>query len=139
MFILDTNVVSELRKLKMGRAAPPVVRWAGIVPTHHLFLSAISAMELEVGVLRAERRNPQQGAMLRGWLEQDVKPNFSGRILSIDLPVAVKCASLHIPAQKPERDALIGTTALVHGMTVVTRNIRDFSYMGVKLLNPWND
>jgi len=139
MFILDTNIVSELRKFRMGRAAAPVVAWAGTVPTHQLFLSAISAMELEVGVLRAELRDPRQGAALRNWLEREVKPSFGGRILGVDLAVAIRCASLHVPTQKPERDSLIAATALVHGLTVVTRNIRDFSGMGVKLLNPWND
>lgn len=137
MFILDTNVVSELRKVRMGKADPNVASWAENVDAADLFLSAITVMELELGVLSIERKDATQGAMLRAWLEQHVLPEFSGRTLPIDTTIAQRCARLHIPDKRGERDALIAATALVHGMTVVTRNVADFQSTGVTILNPW--
>jgi predicted nucleic acid-binding protein len=138
MFILDTNVVSELRKAKVGKANPNVVAWAGSVPFGSLFLSVISILELESGVLMVERRDPVQGALLRAWLDNHVLPAFHGRVLPVDVVVAQRCAKLHVPDPRAERDALIAATALVHGMTVVTRNLNDFQPTGVAILNPWN-
>ncbi|MGL4861425.1 MAG: type II toxin-antitoxin system VapC family toxin [Enterobacteriaceae bacterium] len=137
MYILDTNVVSELRKIRSGKADPNVAAWAEGVDAAELFLSAITIMELELGVLSIERKDTSQGAMLRTWLEQHVLPEFSGRILSIDTAIAQRCARLHVPDKCAERDALIAATALVHGMTVVTRNVADFQSTGVTILNPW--
>lgn len=137
MYVLDTNVVSELRKVRVGKADPNVASWAENVDAAHLFVSAITIMELELGVLSIERKDAIQGAMLRAWLEQHVLPEFSGRTLPIDSVVAQRCARLHIPDKRGERDALIAATALVHGMTVVTRNIVDFQSTGVTILNPW--
>ncbi|MBT9588372.1 type II toxin-antitoxin system VapC family toxin [bacterium] len=134
MFVLDTNVVSELRK---SRADKRVVSWAASVPVGGLFLSAITILELESGVLLAERRDVLQGAALRQWLENSVIPAFKDRVLSVDTAVARHCARLHVPDPRAERDALIAATALVHGMTVVTRNVTDFAPTGVPLLNPW--
>lgn len=138
MFVLDTNVVSELRKAKAGKADQNVQAWASSVPADDLFVSAITILELETGVLLAERRDRQQGGLLRAWLEQQVLPAFTGRVLAVDLDVARKCAALHVPDPRAERDALIAATALVHRMTVVTRNGRDFASTGVSLLNPWD-
>lgn len=137
MFVLDTNVVSELRKVRLGKADPNVASWAENVDASNLFVSAITIMELELGVLSIERKDAIQGAMLRAWLEQHVLPEFSGRTLPIDTTVAQRCARLHIPDKRGERDALIAATALVHGMTVVTRNVADFQSTGVAILNPW--
>ena len=137
MFILDTNVVSELRKVRLGKADANVVAWAENANAADLFVSAITILELELGVLSVERKDATQGAMLRAWLEQQVLPEFDGRILSIDTIVAQNCARLHVPNKRSERDALIAATALVHGMTVVTRNVADFSPTGVAVLNPW--
>lgn len=137
MFVLDTNVVSELRKVRIGKADPNVALWAENVDAANLFVSAITIMELELGVLSIERKDANQGAMLRAWLEQHVLPEFSGRTLPIDTTVAQRCARLHIPDKRGERDALIAATALVHGMTVVTRNVADFQSTGVTILNPW--
>jgi predicted nucleic acid-binding protein len=137
MFLLDTNVVSELRKIRLGRADAHVAQWADRVATADLYLSAISVEELEIGVLLAERRDPSQGVVLRLWLNQHVLPAFDGRILSIDTAVAQRSARLHVPDPRPQRDCLIAATALVHGMTVVTRNVSDFEPSGVPLLNPW--
>ncbi len=137
MFVLDTNVVSELRKANYGKADAAVVRWTDTVDTAAQFLSVVTVMELETGVLRIERRDPAQGSRLRTWLRSQVLPSFEGRILSIDIAVAQRCAQLHVPDRRPDRDALIAATALVHGMTVVTRNTADFEATGAPLLNPW--
>jgi predicted nucleic acid-binding protein len=138
MFVLDTNVISELRKAKAGNADPGVATWASGVPAEDLFISVITVLELESGVLLVQRRDPKQGALLRAWLDQHVLPAFSRRVLPVDTAVAQRCAALHVPDPRSERDALIAATALVHNMTVVTRNVADFQSMGVSLLNPWD-
>ncbi len=137
MFVLDTNVVSELRKVHLGKADPQVARWADTVDASTLYISAITVLELEKGVLLMERRDAAQGAALRAWLDRRVLPEFRDRILSIDAAVARRCAQLHVPDPRSERDALIAATALVHGMAVVTRNIADFAATGVPLVDPW--
>jgi len=137
MFILDTNVVSELRKIRLGKADPHVAHWADSVEANNLHISAITVLELELGVLLLERKDPRQGAILRIWLDTLVLPEFSGRIFPVDTAVAQRCARLHVPDPPAERDVLIAATALVHGMTVVTRNLTDFEATGVPLLNPW--
>lgn len=137
MYVIDTNVLSELRKVRFGKADANVAAWAESVDAAELFISAITIMELELGVLSIERKDPAQGAMLRVWLEQHVIPEFSGRTLSVDTAVAQRCARLHVPDKRGERDALIAATALVHGMTVVTRNVADFKSTGVTVINPW--
>lgn len=137
MFLLDTNVVSELRKAKAGKADPNLTAWARTLVPGQLFISAITVLELETGVLRVERRDPTQGALLRAWLDGHVLPAFTGRVLPVDTAVARRCAQLHVPDPRGERDALIAASALVHGMTVATRNTADFAPTGVPLLNPW--
>jgi len=138
MFVLDTNVVSELRKAKAGKADRGVVAWASGVPPEDLFVSVITILELETGVLLVQRRDPKQGALIKAWLDQHVLPAFSGRVLSVDAAVAQRCAALHVPDPRSDRDALIAATAMVHNMTVVTRNVADFQPIGVPLLNPWD-
>jgi toxin FitB len=137
MYLLDTNVISELRKAKSGKADRNVVVWADNLSAPCLYLSVITILELETGVLLVERRDPAQGAILRSWLNTHVLPAFSDRILSVDTAVAQCCARLHVPDPRSNRDAMIAATALVHGMTVVTRNVDDFESTGVELLNPW--
>ena len=138
MFLLDTNVVSELRKIRLGRADKNVAQWADSVDATQLFLSVITVQELEVGVLLAERRDPPQGAVLRAWLENHVLPAFEGRILPVDLKIAKRSAALHLPDPRPAMDSLVAATALVRGMTLVTRNVADFQSTGVAVFNPWN-
>lgn len=138
MFLLDTNVVSELRKIRLGRADNNVAQWADSVDAGDLYLSAITIQELETGVLLIERRDPSQGAIFRSWLENHVLPAFASRILPVDTAVAQRCASLHIPDPRPAMDSLIAATALVHGMTLVTRNVADFEPSGVTIINPWD-
>lgn len=139
MYVLDTNVVSELRKVRLGKADANVSAWAESVDAADLFVSAITIMELELGVLTIERKDATQGALLRSWLEQHVLPEFTGRTLPVDTAVAQRCARLHVPDKHGERDALIAATALVHGMAVVTRNVVDFKATGVAILNPWDE
>ncbi|AKM04394.1 twitching motility protein PilT [Burkholderia pyrrocinia] len=138
MFVLDTNVVSELRKVQTGKADRNLAAWSSTVDAPTLFVSAITIMELETGVLQIERRDPVQGALLRAWLDGHVLPEFASRVLPVDTAVAQKCARLHVPDRRSERDALIAATALVHGMTVVTRNVADFAATGVAIVNPWD-
>lgn len=137
MFLLDTNVLSELRKAGDWKADPNVIAWLSGVDAASLYISAVTIMELEIGVLRVERRDPIQGARLRTWFDNHVLPEFAERSLPVDTTVALRCARLHVPDPRAERDALIAATALVHGMAVVTRNIADFEATGARLLNPW--
>jgi predicted nucleic acid-binding protein len=139
MYVLDTNVVSELRKIRLGKADAQFALWADSIEVMDLYLSAITIQELEIGVLLAERRDPSQGALFRLWLNDHVIPAFNGRILDVDTAVAQRSAKLHVPDPRPVRDGLIAATALVHGMTVVTRNVADFEPTGVKTLNPWRN
>ena len=135
MYLLDTNVVLELRKT--ARADASVRQWAESTSAGVFWLSTISLLELEIGVLRMERRDAVQGSLLRQWLDQWVLVQFRDRMLGVDVAVARLCAGLHVPDPRPERDAMIAATALTHGLTVVTRNTADFEPMGVTLLNPW--
>jgi len=135
MFLLDTNVISELRR--PDRADRHVVAWASTMPAASFFLSAISILEIELGALRSARRDAAQGAVLRAWIDEQILPRFEGRILPVDTAVAQRCARLHVPDRRAERDALIAATAMVHGLTVVTRNVADFEPVGVGALNPW--
>ena len=136
MYILDTNVVSELRKAK--KANQNVKKWAQPLPAASLYISVISVLELEIGILLLERRDQGQGRILRAWMDRHVVPTFSGRILAIDTAVAQRCAMLHVPNPRSDRDALIAATALVHGLTVATRNVADFEGMGIGVQNPWD-
>jgi len=138
MYLLDTNVVSELRKVRLGRADPQVARWAQEVAVAQLYISVITVHELEIGVLLLQRRDAAQGAVLRSWMDDYVLPAFAGRILPVDTAVVQRSAQLHVPDPQPFRDGLIAATALVHGMTVVTRNVADFARTEVALLNPWD-
>jgi toxin FitB len=138
MYLLDTNVVSEFRKSADGRINKNVKRWADEISPDLMFISAISVLELEIGVLQIERRDKKQGLILRKWLNKSVLPAFLDRVLPVDLAVAQRCASLHVPNPKSERDAMIAATAIEHRMTIVTRNVSDFSKSGVKIFDPWD-
>lgn len=138
MFVLDTNVVSELRKAKAGKANRGVVAWAEAVPAALMFLSVVSLQELEQGVLLAEHSDLAKGKVLRSWLDGSVVPAFAERMVPVDPPVAIQAAALHVPDPAPVRDALIGASALVHRMAVVTRNVADFErFAGLEVVDPW--
>ena len=135
MYLLDTNVLSEIRK--SGKAHPSFRRWTARVDAAELFLSVISIFEVETGILRLERRDKKQAAILRAWLQSRVLEGFKGRILPVDTDISIHCAALHVPDPLPFRDSFIAATALAYDMTVITRNVRDFAPLGVTVLNPW--
>ena len=137
MYVLDTNVLSELRKIRIGKADPHVASWADHVSAGDLYLSVITCQELEIGIQLAERKDPAKAQVFRGWFNTQILPTFAGRILPIDTAVALRSASLHVPNPRPVRDTFIAATALVHGMSVVTRNVADFVGTGVSVVNPW--
>jgi predicted nucleic acid-binding protein len=138
-YLLDTNVISELRKAGDGNADVRVVAWLSRVDAGTLYVSAITIMEIELGILQIERRDTLQGRRLRAWIENHVLPEFAERTLPIDTAVALRCAALHVPDARSERDALIAASALAHGMTVITRNLADFEPTGALVTNPWTD
>ena len=135
MFLLDTNVVSELRR--PHRTNPNVAKWADSISPSDLFLPSISILELKTGALLLARRDAGEGGLIRQWIEERVLAAFAERILAVDTAVARRCALLHVPDPKPYRASLIAATAFVHRLTVVTRNRADFEPMGVAVLNPW--
>jgi predicted nucleic acid-binding protein len=136
MILLDTDVVSALRRA--DRTHPNVVRWAEAIPADEQYISAVTILEIEVGVLRAERRDSAQGAILRRWLEEVVLRRFADHVLPFDLAAARRCAGLHVPDPRPIRDAMIAATALIRNMVVATRNVADFAPTGVRTINPWD-
>jgi toxin FitB len=135
MYLLDTHILSELRKRQ--RTNPNVAAWLATVQPTHLYLSTMTIMEIEIGTRRLLRRDPAQGGDLRRWIDAKVLPAFAGRILDFDTITAQRCADLHVPNLASGRDLIIAATALVHGLTVVTRNVADFAATGVPLLNPF--
>jgi predicted nucleic acid-binding protein len=137
MYLLDTNVVSEMRKVASGKANQAFVRWFSRVDASQFYVSVITLMELELGVSLKERSDAVQGALLRVWLEQRVLPEFAQRTISVDADVALRCTKLHVPDPRNERDALIAASALIHKMAVVTRNVADFEGLGLEVVNPW--
>lgn len=138
MYLLDTNVVSELRKVKSGKADKNVEQWSREVDARLLYVSAIVIHEIELGILLAERSDSAKGKILRKWMNEHVLPAFDGRILPVDKDVVLQSAKYHVPDPKPYRDTLIAATAVVHDMTIVTRNVSDFSLDDLKVINPWD-
>jgi predicted nucleic acid-binding protein len=134
-FLLDTNVITGLRRPE--RTTKSVSDWVGTQAQSMLWCSVVTILELEIGALQALRRDRPKGTMLRTWIDGQVLPRFEGRIVPVDTAVALRCASLHVPDPRSDRDAYIAATALVHDFTVVTRNVHDFQPTGVKLFNPW--
>jgi predicted nucleic acid-binding protein len=138
VYLLDSNVLSELRPGKPNQS-PQVRAWAGSVPQHLFFLSVITILEQEEGILRLERQIPPQGQALRRWA-MAVHEAFNERILAFGVREALLCAPLHVPDPKGRRDAMIAATALSHGLIVVTRNTADFANIAdLRLLNPWSE
>ncbi|MFP5076802.1 type II toxin-antitoxin system VapC family toxin [Rhizobium sp. YIM 134829] len=137
MYLLDTNVISELRKVRIGTCNPSVMLWADRLDQRAFYLSVITVLEMQIGLLRLERIDKRQAATLREWVHGYVLSALRDRILQVDVPIALRCAAFHVPDRRPERDALIAATAAEHGLIVATRNIKDFESTGVACLNPW--
>jgi len=134
VYLLDTNVVSELRR---GRRGDRGVRdWFDSIPTEEMHLSVITDLELEIGVLGMERRDREQGMRFRSWLTA-IRSEFGPRLLPVHVEDARLAAALHVPDRRPYADALIAATALRRGLTMVTRNERDFRVQGLRVLNPF--
>lgn len=137
MYLLDTNILSEARKHKAARANLGVVQFLAAQPAYTLYISVISLLEIETGILRVQSRDPKQAAVLRDWLQGDVIPTFAHHTLPIISATALLCAQLHLPNKRPAHDALIAATALQHQLTLVTRNTEDFQIEDLKLYNPF--
>ena len=136
-FLLDTNILGELRRARRGNQK--VIAWTDSIPRNLQYISVVTLLEVAQGVIAQERQSPAEGAKLRIWLHSVVRPNFSGRTLPVTETVALRCAQLHVPDNREEHDALIAATALVHDLTVVTRNVADFSPMNVAMFDPSRD
>jgi len=138
-YLLDTNVVSELRKVAKGKTDPIFSNWASGLTNIDLYTSAIVIYELELGIQLLANRDLAAAKILRIWLEESVIPVFGDRILPVDSKIAKAAADLSIPNTAPFRDSLIGATAIVHGLKIATRNTKDFSkYNGLEIINPWS-
>lgn len=138
MIILDTNVVSELRKQSTGRCDNNVSQWSESIDISNTYLSVITVLEIELGIRQIERRDKTQAGVLQDWFDK-LMSVYENRLIPIDKPVALQAAALHVPDPKPERDALIASCALAHGSALATRNTKDFKHMGLKLINPWGE
>ena len=139
MFLLDTNILSEIRKISQGRADPALAHWVQNIDFDRCHLCVITLLEIEQGILRVQHRGDEaQFLRLEKWLNDTVLPTFGARILPIDAHTARICARLHVPDQRPYNDALIAACAIRHGLTLVTRNTRDFATLQVPLLNPFS-
>ncbi|MBN6067169.1 type II toxin-antitoxin system VapC family toxin [Aggregatibacter actinomycetemcomitans] len=137
MYLLDTNIVSELRKLEKGRADPNVTKWFQQVDLQQAYLSVITLFEIKIGILQLIRHDAQQATILQNWFTNTLLPNFENRILPLDQNVALACAELHIPDKKPLNGSYLAATAKVHHLKMVTRNLKDFQHSGVEIINPF--
>lgn len=137
MYLLDTNVVSELRRAGTDRCDPSVAAWAQSVSVTELFISVVTVMEIQTGILLKKRKDKAQGSQLQAWLDTQVMPSFDERILSVTTDIVLRCATLHVPDHKSPHDAFLGATAYVHDLDMVTRNVADFENMDIGIINPW--
>lgn len=137
MYLLDTNIISEMRKVKQGKADESFIEWLSQADSSQFYISVITLMELERGVLAMERKDPTQGALLRQWLDSLITQMFASRVLNINHQTAVLCARLHVPNKHPENDSWIAASAKEHHLTLVTRNTKDFEHTNIPLFNPF--
>jgi predicted nucleic acid-binding protein len=134
-FLLDTNVIAELRK--GARANPHVRAWFESLDSDAIMLSVLTIGEIRRGIENVRRRDPATAKALERWLRRLVAEHRD-RILPIDLPVAEEWGRLNVPDPLPVVDALLAATAKVHGLTFVTRNVKDVARTGVELMNPFD-
>lgn len=134
MYLLDTQVVWELRSARAGLADPALASWAAGQSRTSLFLSALTVAELASGALQVERADKAAAAAIRRWIEGPVTMAFDGRVVAIDAAVARRAMTLGYPDL---RDGLIAATALEHGLTLATRQPAAFKTGKVKTFNPW--
>ena len=118
MYLLDANVVSELRRPDKGDAR--VIAWADTIPHSLQYISVMTVLELEIGALSLRRKDIPQANMLWTWVRNVVPPGFTGRVLDFKVSTSLRCAPLLVPDRRPDRDAVIAASALEHGLTVVT-------------------
>jgi predicted nucleic acid-binding protein len=133
-YLLDTNVISELRKRERGH--PGVVRWAASVDPGELHTSVLVIGEIRRGIELKRRSDPARATSLDGWLDR-IRAGLGSRIIPVDERIAELWGKLGVPVMLPTIDGLIAATAMVHGLTVVTRNFGDMSRTGASLLNPF--
>ncbi|WP_029030389.1 type II toxin-antitoxin system VapC family toxin [Salinarimonas rosea] len=133
-FLLDTNILSELRKGQ--RADPQVVRWADAIDAVEFGTSVLVIGEMRRGIELARRRDQLQAARLEQYLER-TRARFDGRILPVTEPIAQLWGRLGVPDRLPQADGILAATAIVHDLVLVTRNVRDVARSGAKLLNPF--
>jgi len=138
MYLLDTNVVSEIRKIRQNKTNQNVVAWLSRVQKESLYTNAVVLMEIERGILRLENIDPQQADRFKNWYHSAVKPMFHERILPIDEATATVCSRLHVPDLSPENDAWVAASAIQYDLTLVTRNTRDFGHSNLRVLNPFD-
>jgi predicted nucleic acid-binding protein len=134
-FLLDTNVIAELRK--GARANGQVRAWFETLDPEAIVLSVLTIGEIRRGIENVRRRDPAAAKALERWLRRLLAEHHD-RILPVDLPVAEEWGRLNVPDPLPVIDALLAATAKVHGLTLVTRNVKDVARTGVELMNPFN-
>jgi PIN family toxin-antitoxin system, toxin component len=137
MYLLNTNIISELKKLDSGKIHPQVQRWAYSINLMQTKISVVSITEIRTGILSLARKDQAQAASLDNWFTNRLLPAYRTRTLSVDTEVALICAQLHIPTKRPINDAYIAATAIAHNLTLVTRNVRDFQGLPLILENPF--
>ena len=137
MYLLNTNIISELKKLDSGKIHPQVQRWAYSINLMQTKISVVSIIEIRTGILSLARKDQAQAASLDNWFTNRLLPAYRTRTLSVDTEVALICAQLHIPAKRPINDTYIAATAIAHNLTPVTRNVRDFQGLPLILENPF--
>ncbi|WP_298047215.1 type II toxin-antitoxin system VapC family toxin [uncultured Cardiobacterium sp.] len=135
MYLLDTNIISELKKLDSGKIHPQVQRWAYSINLMQTKISVVSIIEIRTGILSLARKDQAQAASLDNWFTNRLLPAYRTRTLSVETEVALICAQLHISAKRPINDAYIAATAIAHNLTPVTRNVRDFQGLPLMLEN----